>query len=241
MSDQSKIYPHGKVEKIEENIFMVRGSIKMNPILRITRNMAIIRQGDELSLINPIRVRPEVELQIEALGKIKHIVRLGALHGVDDPYYSEKYSASMWSQANGSTYPSPKIDNEISAGCRLPFLNAEVIEFNGSLQPECVVLIKVGKGLLLTCDAIQNYGDYSYNNLPAKLLMPFIGFPRTTIVGPIWLKFMTAENQSLESQFRKLLAVQFDSLLAAHGTLLKTGAYTAVEKAIDKAFAGKKS
>lgn len=241
MSDQSKIYPHGKVEKIDENIFMVRGSIKMNPIVRITRNMVIVRQGDEISLINPIRVSPEVESQIEALGKIKHIVRLGAFHGVDDTYYSEKYSTSMWSQSGGTTYTVPEIDNEMSAGCQLPFLNAEVIEFNGSVEPECVLLIKVGKGLLLTCDAIQNYGDYSYNNFAAKLLMPLIGFPKTTIVGPIWLKFMTPENQSLEAQFRKLLALEFDSLLAAHGTLLKTGAYIAVEKAIDKAFAEKKS
>lgn len=241
MSEKSKIYPHGKVEKIDENIFMVRGSIKMNPLMRITRNMAIVRQGDELSLINPIRVSREVELQIEALGSIKHIVRLGAFHGIDDPYYSEKYSASMWAQSGGSTYTVPKIDNEISAGCQLPFLNAEIIEFNGSMQSECVLLLKVGKGLLLTCDAIQNYGDYSYNNLLAKLLMPLIGFPRATIVGPIWLKFMTPEKQSLEAEFRKLLNLEFDSLLAAHGTLLEAGAHAAVEKAINKAFLNKKS
>lgn len=241
MSDQSKIYPHGKVEKIDDNIFMVRGSIKMNPVMRITRNMAIVRQEDELSLINPIRVSPEVELQIEALGKIKHLVRLGAFHGVDDSYYSKKYSASMWSQPNGTTYTAPPINNEISAGGELPFLNAEVIVFNGSVQPECALLVRVGKGLLLSCDAIQNYGDYSYNSLIARLLMPLIGFPRTTIVGPIWLKFMTPENQSLEGEFRKLLALKFDKLLAAHGTLLETGAHAAVEKAINKAFAEKKS
>jgi hypothetical protein len=185
MSEKSKIYPHGEIEKIAENIFMVRGSIRMNPLVRITRNMAIVRQGDELSLINPIRVSREVELQIEALGSIKHLFRLG------------KYSALMWAQPNGTTYTVPEIDNEISAECQLPFINAEIIEFNGSMQPECVLLLKVGKGLLLTCDAIQNYGDYSYNNLPAKLLMPLIGFPRATIIGPIWLKFMTPEKQSL--------------------------------------------
>jgi hypothetical protein len=241
MSEKSKIYPHGEIEKIAENIFMVRGSIRMNPLVRITRNMAIVRQGDELSLINPIRVSREVELQIEALGSIKHLFRLGALHGIDDPYYSEKYSALMWAQPNGTTYTVPEIDNEISAECQLPFINAEIIEFNGSMQPECVLLLKVGKGLLLTCDAIQNYGDYSYNNLPAKLLMPLIGFPRATIIGPIWLKFMTPEKQSLEAEFRKLLNLEFDRLLAAHGTLLETGAHAAVEKAIDKAFLNNKS
>lgn len=236
MTDQSKVYPHGKVEQISENLFMVRGSIKMNPVVRITRNMAIIRQGDELSLVNPIRVNAKVEAEIEALGKITHLLRLGAFHGVDDEYYANKYSVSMWAQKGGTTYTKPTIDNEISAGCQLPFTNAEVVEFDGSVQPECALLIKTGKGILLTCDAIQNYGDYSYNNFLTKLMMPFIGFPRTTIVGPIWLKFMTPKNQSLEAQFRKLLDLEFDSLLAAHGTLLKSGAHAAVARAIDKAF-----
>lgn len=239
MSERSKVYPHGSVEQISENLFMVRGSIKMNPAVRITRNMAIVREGDELSLINPIRVSPRVEAEIEQLGRVTHLLRLGAFHGVDDEYYAEKYPVSMWAQKGGTTYTKPEIDNEISAGCQLPFSNSEVIEFEGSVQPECVVLIKTGKGILLTCDAIQNYGDYSYNNFFTKLMLPFIGFPRTTIVGPIWLKFMTPKNQSLEAEFRKLLSCEFDSLLAAHGTLLESGAYAAVEKAINKSFSAK--
>lgn len=236
MSENSRIYPHGKVETIAENVFMIRGSIKMNPVVRITRNMAIVRQGDELSLINPIRVSLEVESQIQALGKIVNIIRLGAFHGVDDAYYVDKYSAFMWAQKGGTTYTEPKIDNVISANCQLPFSDAKVIEFNGSAQPECVLLLETEKGLLLSCDAIQNYGDYSYNNWFTKMLLPFIGFPKTTIVGPIWLKFMTPEGGTLEAEFRKLLDLKFDSLLAAHGTLLETGAHDAVAKAINKVF-----
>ncbi|MFK7864490.1 MAG: hypothetical protein AB8B95_09740 [Pseudohongiellaceae bacterium] len=236
MTDNSKVYPHGNVEAVAENIFMVRGSINVNPVVRISRNMAIVRHGDELSLINPVRVNSQVESEIDALGKISHVVRLGAFHGLDDAYYVNKYSAVMWAQEGGTTYTQPKIEKVISADCQLPFPNAKVFEFSGSLQPECVVLISTGAGLLLTCDAIQNYGDYSYNNLLAKLLMPFIGFPKTTIVGPIWLKYMTPENGSLEFEFRKLLNLEFDSLLAAHGTLLRKGAKNAVAKAIDKVF-----
>ena len=122
----------------------------------------------------------------------------------------------------------------------MPFTDAEIFEFAGTKQPECALLIDRGKGILFTCDAIQNYGDYSYNNLAAKILMPFIGFPRTTLVGPIWLKFQTREGESLESEFRRLLTLNFDTLLAAHGTLMKTGAHAAVERAIDTAFAEKK-
>jgi len=100
------------------------------------------------------------------------------------------------------------------------------------------LLLKSAGGLLLTCDAIQHYGDYSYNNLPARLMMPFIGFPRTTIVGPVWLKLMTPEEGNLEASFRKLLELKFDRLLAAHGTLLTKGANAAVARAVDKAFKG---
>lgn len=237
MADYAPVYPHGNVEEIQEDVFMLRGSIKMNPVVRITRNMAIIRNGNELSLINPVRVSLEVEAQLHALGKVTNIIRLGAFHGIDDPYYADKFDARLWSQPGGTTYTKPDIDEELNVSTQLPFSNGQIFEFEGVAQPECALLLNKGKGLLLTCDAIQNYGDYSYNNLPAKILMPLIGFPRTTIVGPVWLKVMTPEGGNLENQFRKLLELKFDRLLAAHGTLLEAGAHAGVERAVDKAFA----
>jgi hypothetical protein len=239
MTRNTPIYPHGNVEEIAEDIFMLRGSIKMNPLLRITRNMGIIRNGDELSLINPVRVSIKVEAQIAKLGQIKHVIRLGCFHGVDDPYYVEKFGAQMWAQLGGTTYTVPKIDKELDSVVPLPFDNAEIFEFAGTTQPESALLIKRGTGILFTCDAIQNYGDYSYNNIVAKILMPFIGFPRTTIIGPIWLKYQTPEDETLEPEFRRLLGLKFDRLLAAHGTLLKTGAHAAVERAVNKVFVKK--
>jgi hypothetical protein len=239
MTSNTPIYPHGNVEEIAEDIFMLRGSIKMNPLLRITRNMGIIRNGDELSLINPVRVSAKVEAQIAKLGQIKHVIRLGCFHGADDPYYVEKFGALMWAQLGGTTYTVPKIDKELDSVAPLPFDNAEIFEFAGTTQPESALLIKRGTGILFTCDAIQNYGDYSYNNIVAKILMPFIGFPRTTIIGPIWLKYQTPEDETLEPEFRRLLGLKFDRLLAAHGTLLKTGAHAAVERAVNKVFVKK--
>jgi len=66
--------------------------------------------------------------------------------------------------------------------------------------------------------------------------MPLIGFPKTTIVGPMWVKMMTPEEGSLESEFRRLLELEFDQLLSAHGSLLETGAHEACERAVDKMF-----
>ena len=239
MTNHSTIYPHGDIEAIADDAFMLRGSIKMNPLVRITRNMGIVREGKELTLLNPVRVNERVEAQLAALGEIKNIVRLGCFHGIDDPYYVEKFGATMWSQKGGTAYTEPTIDKELSGNQPLPIAGARLFEFAGTRQPECALLLERGKGILFTCDAIQHYGDYSYNNIPAKLLMPFIGFPKTTLVGPIWLKLQTGEGGNLESEFRRMLSLKFDSLLSAHGTLLGSGAHAAVERAINTAFAKK--
>ena len=230
------IYPHGDIETIGDDVFMVRGSIQMNKMLRISRNMGIVRQGDELTLINPIRLDASGEAQLKELGIPAHIMRLGCFHGVDDPYYVEQFGTKFWCQPGGETYTEPRIDSEIGAGSGLPFDNADLFEFKGTAQPESALLLRRNGGILFTCDAIQHYGNYSNQNLPAKIIMPFIGFPRRTIVGPFWLKLMTPEGGNLESEFRRLLELEFDKLLSGHGTLIESGAHEAVKMAVDKAF-----
>jgi len=230
------IYPHGDIESLGADIFAVRGSIRINLLMRISRNMAIVREGNELTLVNPIRLRPEIEKKLMRFGEIKNIVRLGAFHGVDDPYYVNKFEAQFWSQPDGKTYTEPLIDVEIGIGRLIPTSDSEFFEFSGTKQPECALLLKRGKGILLTCDSIQHYGNYSYNNWIAKLVMPRIGFPKSTIVGPIWLKMMTPEGASLELEFRRLLKLKFDQLFAAHGTFLEKDAHEAVRTAVKNTF-----
>ena len=232
----SPVYDHDPIEEIQTDVFMVRGCIKMNALMTITRNMAIVRHAGELTLVDPIRLSPPEEKRLDALGTVKRVLRLGPMHGVDDPYYIERYGAELWAPGPSEAHPEPKPTRVVDASTELPFPDAELFCIEGLRQPEAMLLLRRGKGLLVTCDAIQNYGDYRYNNLPARLLMPFIGFPKTTIVGPMWVKMMTPEGGSLESEFRRLLELEFDQLLSAHGSLLETGAHEACERAVDKMF-----
>lgn len=73
-------------------------------------------------------------------------------------------------------------------------------------------------------------------NLVTRIISPWIGFPKTTIVGPIWVKMMTPKGGNLESEFRRLPELEFDQLLSAHGTFLESGAHAACERAVDKVF-----
>ena len=229
-------YPHDPIEEIGEDLFMARGSIRLNALGRITRNMAIVRHAGELTLINPIRLSAAGEEQLKTLGEVKRIMRLGCMHGIDDLYYVNEFGAEFWCQPGGTTYPEPDIDVEMTSGSELPFPDAQLFCFESTTQPESALLINRGGGILLACDAIQHYGDYGRTSLIPRLLMPFIGFPKTTLIGPIWLKLMTPDGGSLRVEFERLLALDFDSLLSAHGSFLRTGARSAVERAVARAF-----
>ena len=209
--------------------------MRMNAVLRISRNMVIIRHGDEFSLVNPIRLTAEGEGELGNLGVVKRIIRLGAFHGIDDPWYKHRFGAELWAQPAGAAYPEPPVDRLLEPDTALPFPEAELFCFNGTRQPEAALLIREPPGILVTCDAVQHYSDYSHNNLMARLAMPFIGFPKTTILGPFWLKMMTPEGGSLRTEFDRLLELDFDALIAAHGTYLPSGAKAGVRRAVEKA------
>ena len=228
--------PHDPIEEIYTDVFLARGSIKMNALMTITRNMVIVRQGQELTLVDPIRLNAQEESKLEQLGTVKRILRLGPFHGLDDPYYMERFNAELWAPGDSTAYPEPKPTRIYGPETELPFADARIFRFENVKQPECALLIERDGGLLVTCDAIQHYGDFSFNNLPAKLLMPLLGFRKTTLIGPIWLKLMTPEGESTEDDFKRLLELRFENLVAAHGTLRRGGARAGVEAAFQKAF-----
>ena len=230
----AKPCPHGPIETITERISFVRGSMRMNPLLRISRNMAILRDEDGLTLVNPIRLTASGEEALARLGSVKRILRLGAMHGIDDPYHKARFGAELWAEPSGTIYPDPPVDRDISAEFPLP--DATLFRFERTLQPEAALQIAGSPRVLLTCDAIQHYGDYTYNNWMARMAMPFIGFPKTTVVGPIWLKRMTPAGASLQGEFERLLELDFEALLSAHGTYLSYGAKAAVRRAVERTF-----
>lgn len=231
------VCPHDPIEEIAADLFMVRGSVPLNALLTITRNMAIVRHDGELTLVNSVRLSPSEEARLRELGSVRRIIRLGPFHGRDDAYYRETFGAELWTPGDSSAYPDSKPDRIFDEATEAPFPDAGFFCFRGTKQPEGALWLRGGSGVLLACDAIQHYGDYRHCNLPARLLMPWIGFPRTTILGPFWLKLMTPEGASLENEFGRLLSTcSFETLLSAHGSLLRGGAHGAVAAATARAY-----
>lgn len=231
--------PHDPPKQIAEDLFVVHGSVQLLPVARITRNMVIVRDEGQLTLINPVRMDEAGLESLETLGEICHVLRLGPLHGMDDPFYVDRYEASFWSFEGGKTYTAPAITHPLTEGGELPFPDASLFAFDHLSEPEGAILLQRSTGVLLTCDAVQTYSTPPHKPHTtgwAKLILPLAGFPNKTIIGPIWVKMLAEDRDGIQSEFKRLLELDFDQLLSAHGTFLAANAHVELEQAFKKMF-----
>ncbi|MFK7974707.1 MAG: hypothetical protein AB8C02_01135 [Halioglobus sp.] len=231
--------PHDPPVEIAPDLYVVHGCVSPGPGVRFTRNMVIVRDAGKLTLINPVRMDEPGLNALQALGEIAHVLRLGPMHGMDDPFYVERYDAKFWAFEGGTTYTTPNIDHALNEGAALPFNNAQLFAFQHMKETEGAILLERSSNILITCDAIQSYATaphMPHTNWLSRLMMPFIGFPKKTLIGPIWIKLLVTDKRGIEEEFQRLLTLEFDQLIAAHGTFLPQDAHGEVKRAVQTIF-----
>lgn len=235
--DHPPALPHDEPREILPDVLFVHGSARMGPGMTINRNMVVLRHEGELTLVNPIRLSDAGEKALEAFGTVRHAMRLGPAHGVDDPYTVARFGARFWCQAGSATYPEPKPDVVLEDGVELPIPDLELIAYRETKSPECVLLWRRHGGLLLSCDSIQHWERASRCSLPAKAVTYLMGFMHPANIGPPWRKFMTQDGGSLRPDFERILEQPFENLVGAHGQPLLGGANAALRKTVERVFA----
>ena len=228
--------PHDPPEEVFPDVFLIRGSLQMNPLTRINRNMVVVRSEGELSVINSVRLTEAGEQALRSLGTVRHVLRLGYFHGRDDRYYVDKFSAEFWAPAGSRPEPGPSPTRLIKADGDLPFPGAVAFLFAQSKYPEAAILLPKNDGILLTCDCLQYYTDRRFHSLLARIMLPLMGFPLRMLIGPMWLKAMTPEGGSLLPDFEGIQQLDFEHLIPAHGSVRKGAAKQAAAEAIGHAF-----
>lgn len=228
-------YPHDPIKQLYPGVYLLHGSIRMGPGMRLNRNMLILQQGDELTLINPVRMSEAGLEQLDTLGKVKKIIRLGDFHGLDDRFYLERYSCEFWCQKGQGTYPEPEASVYINGETTGPVADSEFFIFSSATFPEAALLLKRHK-LLITTDAVQHHNGWSYTSTITKFAFRLLGFKAGVNIGPPWLKRVTPKGGSMKGDFERLLVLDFDALIAAHGVLLGNGAKGLLQKEVQRAF-----
>lgn len=231
MTTHPEALPHGPIEEVFSNVFMVTGRYKMQPGVTITRNMTIARRGEELVLFNSVRLSPEGEAQLAKLGKVKHVVRLGAFHGADDPYYAERHEVPVWGPPKTRHSSAIKETRELRAD-NSPIDGATVFTFDKGKRGEAAVVLEQDGGVLLACDSYQNWTTTEGCSLLAKVAMKTMGFGPAVIGGP-WMKAM---GPAVRDDFERMTKLSYRHLVPAHGTPLRDGAAEGLRTAMEKRF-----
>ncbi|MCH2067161.1 hypothetical protein [Shimia sp.] len=212
--------PHGEITEIFPDIFHVTGSVDMVPGMRISRAMTILRDGDALTLISPIRLSEEGLAALQALGQVTHIVKLGGYHlgaqnGLDDPFYVRRYGATLWALAGMDHKGGLKPDHILQVGGEMPAPGLSLFTYETSTLPEGMFLLEREDGILITADSLQNWTkpDAFFSEIAAER-MGQAGFFKPANIGPEWLRFCTPDPQ----EFNRVAALHFRHLLPSHGT-----------------------
>jgi len=238
------VFPHGDIEQLFDDIWFVTGSIGFKrPPMRFSRNMTIFGHGGELTLINTLRLDDRRLEALEALGEVKHVIRIAGFHGLDDRFYADRYGAKVWC-AKGMAYAKGfdasktapdtgyfQPDAWIEPGDALPLPGASLKVIDGEV-PEGIIHLERDGGMLVTGDALQNWGKVDpYFSVFAGLVMRLMGFIKPHNVGPGWLKGAKPDRAGL----RALLDLPFEHVLPAHGAAVIGGAREKFRPAIEKA------
>jgi hypothetical protein len=183
--------------------------------------MVILRNGDEITLINSVRLDADGEAALDALGKVAHVMKIG-FHSMDDAYYVDRYGAKQWTLEDGS----------LSEDGELPFPGARVFLFKQTVVPEAAILIEREGGLLITCDSVQHWVPKDVMSAVAKVFTRVIGFQKPAQIGPPWRKRQTPPNGSLISDFERLADLPFERIIGGHGGLLESNGPTLLRASI---------
>jgi hypothetical protein len=236
MTDLAPALPHGDIQEVFPDVFFVTGTMQtvlMGAHWHFSRNMTIVREGTALTLINTVRLDDAGLAQLDALGTVKNVVKIGALHGLDDAFYKQRYGATLWAPAGMPHDHGLTADKLLEPGGEMPFAGASLFVFEATKLPECIVRIDREGGILVACDALQNWvGPDAFFSEESRKMMTDMGFFQSANIGPVWIKV----NEPQAQDFVRLRDVPFRHVLCGHGVPLRDTAHEAFQTRFRQVF-----
>jgi hypothetical protein len=221
------VRPHGKLVKVVDDVYLLEGSFPMMPGVRFGRSMTIVKNGDDLTVINSVRVDEETEGEIKKLGSIKNLVRLNTAHGVDDPYYFKTFKPKYYSIAEEPMENAPH-DINLTEESEVPIPGAKLIVFKKKKPEfECAMWIPQGGGTLVSCDAIQNGATPDHASFLGQGFCSMVGFAKPCNCPFMWRQLYGMDHWN---EMERILALDWDNLCSGHGPAKIGGAKAEVEK-----------
>jgi hypothetical protein len=189
-----------------------------------SRNMTVIRDGDALTVVNSMRLDKAGLARLDALGQVKHVVCIGALHGRDDAFYLDRYGAAYWTPPGMAKKNGIEHSITLTPDGDMPFVGCGVFIFEHTRLPEAILRIDRQGGILVAADALQNWiGPDAFFSDDSRKTMTEMGFFQPANLGPVWVQI----NDPKAEDFARLAEWPFRHTLCGHGSPLRNVAHEA--------------
>jgi len=218
MNEYPAAFAHGNIQEVLPDIFIVMGASIFEyegNIIQKSNNMVIVRNGSVLTLVNTLRLNEEGLKELDKLGRVTQVIRLGAFHDRNDVFYLDLYKAKLWALKGMVHKDNRQADFIIGETTDIvPFPDASFFKFETALLPEAILhIVRLG-GILITCDSIKNWTkvDEYFSKKTGKEFLDQ-GLIKPVNIDKIWLGAMKPKK----SDFARLKSLSFRHLISAHG------------------------
>jgi hypothetical protein len=223
---------------IFDDVWWAWGTTRFMPGVTFPRNMFVVRERGELVVFHPVMLPEEEQKKLDALGKVRHIVRLGAFHGMDDAKYVARYAPKVWAPPDVDVAPTVKVDVELRPGGELPLEGATLIDFETSCASELVLHVPRHGGTLFTCDSVQSWDPMPDGlSFLGKSMAKMMGFAGRACIGPGWRKQCEPKDGAgFAPTFRRILELDFRHVLGGHGAPIRDTAKDDLRAAVARIY-----
>jgi hypothetical protein len=235
MTNFPKPLSHGAITEVTPGVYCIRGAFRMGPGILIGRTMTVVDGDEGLAVFNAVRLDEASQAKLDELGEVKHLVKLSDSHGIDEPFYADRYKPTLWS------LPGAKLE-ELTPGESLtgegPVKGGVVVDYGQTAGwREAAYWVPAGGGTLVTCDAVQNHVDTEFASFGGKMMASVMGFKGGVLVPPMWRRFHKLSGPAVSDTLSRLTELSFENLVTGHGPPVIGGADARLRNAIQSASA----
>jgi hypothetical protein len=225
-----KVFEHGPIERLEENLWEVAGEV---PVMPMNRRMSIVKLADgSLVVHNAICLTEEEQKQIDEWGPVRFIIVPSGFHRIDAPRYASRYPGAKVvcpAPAKAKVESRVRVDGDLSLIPSDPGLTVETIA--GNRIQEAVLIVRSGERTSLV------FNDMFFNlpKLPgfrgwAYGLMGSTGGPKVT---PLMKVYAANDKAALREHMQRLAGLPgLIRAIPGHGDVVEGETTTSVMKRV---------
>lgn len=212
------VYDHDDIEKLDDNLWTVIGSLPNIPLKRI---MTIVRLDDGgLVIHGPIALREEAMAELEAFGKPAFIVVPNRYHRLDSVIYKKRYPEAQILVPSGSRR---QIEEVVPVDLTYEeFASGDTVSFtypDGVGKIEAVMRVRSPRGTTLVfTDVLFNVPHAPGFSGMVLRLVGSSGGPKVTRIGKL---FVVKDKAALAASLRELARTEnLVRVIPGHGVFI---------------------